>query len=246
MLYQKAVRQRNQEPINPNGTFTATGQNLSSSEHNNKMFQTFSHSSTKDKHSMFPVIHHDHVLDPVVHHENVIASSSQGSKADKSIDLAPFQEMDQELVLTPPILQHSGTPKEKIFLNGSSHNNVTSQQANPVNARPILRQYNRTFSCYIQNLSQWVLKIGGLTFIVYNIKSTLYFLVINYKLDWAVYSMLKLECLMSLLAWYWISMDEHIRQTTDNMYVSGLKKVLTLRIWPLRVRSWAAQLEVVV
>jgi len=38
-------------------------------------------------------------------------------------------------------------------------------------------------------------------------------------------------------------MDEHIRQTTDSMFVSGVKKVLTLRIWPHRVRGWAVQLE---
>jgi hypothetical protein len=151
--------------------------------------------------------------------------------------------VEEHLVLTLPMLQHSGSPEEKIFSNESSHNNVTSQQAIPVNAGPISIQYNRIFSSYLQNLSQWVLKIGGLTFIVYNIKSTLYFTVVNYKLDWAVYSMLKLECLMSLLAWYWISMDEHIRQTTDCMFVSGVKKVFSLRIWPLRVRSWAAQLE---
>jgi len=228
MLFQEAACQHNREPLNPNETFIANGRNPSSTEHNYKMF---------------PVIHHDHVTAPVVQHDNDIPRSSQGSKADKDIELAPLQETDQELVLTLPMLQHSA-PKEKIFSNESSHNNVTSQQAIPVNARPILRQYNRMFSSYLQNLSQLVLKIGGLTFIVYNIKSTLYFLVINYKLDWAVYSMLKLECLMSLLAWYWISMDEHIRQTTDSMFVSGMKKVFTLRIWPLRMRSWAAQLEV--
>jgi hypothetical protein len=243
MLYQKVVRQRNQEPINPNGTFTATGQNLSSSEHNNKMFQTFSHSSTKDKHSMFPVIHHDHVLDPVVHHENVIDSSSQGSEADKSIDLASFQKIALAPQLPEPLLLHSESNIEKVVSKVSPPNNLCSQKANPPNARPFLRHYDRTFSIYLQNVSQWVLKIGGLTFIVHNIKSTLYFTVVNYKLDWAVYSMLKLECLMSLLAWYWISMDEHIRQTTDSMFVSGVKKVFSLRIWPLRVRSWAAQLE---
>jgi hypothetical protein len=235
MLYQEAMPQHNQEPINPNETFIANGHNLSSAKHNNKMFQTFSHSSTKDNHSMFPVIHHD----------NVIASSSQGSEADdKCIELAPFQEIALAPQLPEPMLLHSRSAIEKVASNVSLPTNLPSKKATPANSRPILRNYDRTFSTYLQNVSQWVLKIGGLTFIVYIIKSTLYFLVINYKLDWAVYSMLKLECLMSLLAWYWISVDEHIRQTTDSMFVSGMKKVFTLRIWPLRVRSWAAQLEV--
>ncbi len=59
-----------------------------------------------------------------------------------------------------------------------------------------------------------------------------------------MYSMLKLECLMSMLAWYWISVDEHIKQRIDGMLVSAVRKVFTLRIWPLKVRIWADQLEI--
>jgi hypothetical protein len=65
--------------------------------------------------SMRPAVQCDHVIAPVVQHDNDIPRSSQGSKADKSIEIAPFQEMDQELVLTLPMLQHSGSSKEKIF-----------------------------------------------------------------------------------------------------------------------------------
>jgi len=192
--------------------------------------------SAGEKNVMFSAVQPEHVI-----------SSSEGDQASQIIELAPNQELDQEIILAPelpgPALLNSGSTVETAFSNVSLINNSTSQQANPLKAGALIKRYGRMFSTYLQNVSQWVLKIGGLTFITYNLRTTLYFIIIKYKLDWAVYGMLKLECLMSMLAWYWISADEHIKQRIDGMLVSAVKKVFTLRIWPLKVRIWADQLE---
>jgi hypothetical protein len=207
-----------------------------SAEHKDVKLQTLSNVSAGEKNIMFPAVQHEHVI-----------SSSEGGQASQIIDMDPNQELDQEIILAPELLGsallNGGSTVEMALSNISPLNNSSSQQAIPLKTRPLIIHYDRLFSTYLQNVSQWVLKIGGLTFIIYNLKTTLLFLVIKFKLDWAVYSILKLECLMSMLAWYWISADEHIKQRIDGMLVSAVKKVFTLRIWPLKVRIWADQLE---
>jgi hypothetical protein len=54
--------------------------------------------------------------------------------------------------------------------------------------------------------------------------------------------MLKLECLLAHLAWYWISVEDHIRETTDEMLVAAMKWTLRWSVWPQQLRSWAHHL----
>jgi hypothetical protein len=192
--------------------------------------------SAGEKNVMFSAVQPEHVI-----------SSSEGGQASQIIEMDHNQELDQEIILAPELLEsallNGESTVETALSNISPLNNSSSRQAIPLKTRPLIIHYDRLFSTYLQNVSQWVLKIGGLTFIIYNLRTTLLFIVIKFKLDWAVYSMLKLECLMSMLAWYWISVDEHIKQRIDGMLVSAVRKLLTLRIWPLKVRIWADQLE---
>ena len=87
----------------------------------------------------------------------------------------------------------------------------------------------------------WILRAGGMTFLASNLTGLLSFLVLAMELEWAVFSMLKLECLLSHVAWYWISVEEQIRSSTDEMFVAAIGWVLSWRIWPQQLRSWARQ-----
>jgi hypothetical protein len=58
----------------------------------------------------------------------------------------------------------------------------------------------------------------------------------------AVFTMLKLECLLAHLAWYWISVEDHIRETTNEMLLAAMKWTLRWSVWPQQLRSWAHQL----
>ena len=54
--------------------------------------------------------------------------------------------------------------------------------------------------------------------------------------------LVKVPCLMSHLAWYWISAEEHIRTSTDAMFTAAIQKVFSWRVWPQRLQDWAADL----
>ncbi len=91
-------------------------------------------------------------------------------------------------------------------------------------------------------MSQWVLLMGGVTFLATNLTGLLTFLVLREELDWAVFTLLKLEVLLPQLAWHWISVEQHIRRNTDAMFLAALRMAFTRVVWPQRLRSWAAQL----
>ena len=95
-----------------------------------------------------------------------------------------------------------------------------------------------------EKVSQWIILTGGVTFAAINVKYVLAFFVFYYEVEWAVFTVLKLECLLSMLVWYWISYDEHIRLTTDAMFLTVIKRICSCWIWPARMRSWAQQLEI--
>jgi hypothetical protein len=96
---------------------------------------------------------------------------------------------------------------------------------------------------YIKKFSKWITKIGGITLIGSIGIAVLNFFMINFDLKWAAYTMVKVESVMPLLAWYWISVDDHIRMTTDAKFLSAIRALFTCRIWPYRLRAWADQLE---
>ena len=98
---------------------------------------------------------------------------------------------------------------------------------------------------YLRNISKWMLRMGGITFIVHIVTGALYFLVEAYQINWAVFTMVKVECLVSLLAWHWISVDKKLRQSSDNIFLSMLKKIFSWRIWPLKLISWADKIETI-
>jgi hypothetical protein len=141
--------------------------NSCSADHKGMKLQTLSQLSAREKNVMFSAVQHEHVI-----------SSSKGGHASQIIELAPTQELDQEIILAPelpgPALLNSGSTVETAFSNVSLINNSSSQQANPLKAGALIKRYDRMFSTYLQNVSQWVLKIGGLTFIIYNLRTTLY------------------------------------------------------------------------
>jgi hypothetical protein len=91
-------------------------------------------------------------------------------------------------------------------------------------------------------VQKWILRTGGMTFLASNLTGLLSFLVLRWELEWAVFTMLKLECLLAHLAWYWISVEDHIRETTDEMLVAAMKWTLSWSVWPQQLRSWAHQL----
>jgi hypothetical protein len=82
-----------------------------------------------------------------------------------------------------------------------------------------------------------------MTFLASNLTGLLSFLVLRWELEWAVFTMLKLECLLAHLAWYWISVEDHIRETTDEMLLAAMKWTLRWSVWPQQLRSWAHQLS---
>ena len=109
---------------------------------------------------------------------------------------------------------------------------------NPQEPKSLLRIGNT----YLEKISHWILITGGVTFIASNTASILFSIVTFFEMDWAVYTVLKMECLLSHLAWHWISYDEHLRMTTDAMFISLVKKIFSFWVWPLSVNSWAEQL----
>ena len=134
------------------------------------------------------------------------------------------------------VAQNPGLSLE-LVLGVSSGQAVGSAMPAPI----LCQQFSET---YLKIVSQFILRIGGVTFIAYSIVFTLYFIILVQDFKWAVYTMLKLECLISsLLAWYWISVDVHIRQSTDSIFLTGLKTMFTCRIWPAKIRAWADKLD---
>jgi hypothetical protein len=53
------------------------------------------------------------------------------------------------------------------------------------------------------------------------------FFVINFDWECAAYTMVKVESIILLMAWYWISVDDHIRMTTDATYLSAIRALFT-------------------
>jgi hypothetical protein len=60
--------------------------------------------------------------------------------------------------------------------------------------------------------------------------------MIDFDPERATYTMVKVESIMPLLAWYWISVDYHIRMATDATFLSATRALFTCRIWPYRLR----------
>ena len=95
----------------------------------------------------------------------------------------------------------------------------------------------------LERIAKWIMITGGVTFIAFSLKYIFTYIVFLYDLEWGVYIVLKLECLLSHLAWYWISYDEHLRLTTDARFLALARWIFTCCIWPHWIQSWAEQLD---
>ena len=222
-----------QNGMNPEEIVVDSRQNPASAEHPENL----------ELHTMStPIVKEKKARHLVVQNEHVIAVSIQDIEAGQSIELDPNQGLAPELVLDPGMIPKSLT-SPKFNAHYRPWNRPAIEPDVPILADPSPEPHDRLcYPNYLQNISQWILKFGGLTFIVYYVTGTLYFIITTYDLGWAGYTMLKLECLISLLAWYWISVDGNIRQATDDIFFSVIKKMFILRIWPSSIRNWAAKL----
>jgi hypothetical protein len=79
-----------------------------------------------------------------------------------------------------------------------------------------------------------VFQTGGLTFVLSGGSFALATIVYNNRVDWLLSITLKCFSLLSMLAWYWISVNVDIRLATDDMFASGLRAVLHWVWWPGR------------
>jgi hypothetical protein len=118
--------------------------------------------------------------------------------------------------------------------------NPPNQAVGPVRPGPVQRALSLE---YLQKASRWILKAGGLTFLTSNLAGFAYFFVVFFEAEWAALVLVKVPCLTSYLAWYWISADDHVRNATDAMFLAQIQKIFSWRIWPQRLREWAASLE---
>jgi hypothetical protein len=55
----------------------------------------------------------------------------------------------------------------------------------------------------------------------------LFLLMIDFDPERATYTMVKVESIVPLLAWYWISVDYHIRIATDATFLSAIRALFT-------------------
>ncbi len=69
-------------------------------------------------------------------------------------------------------------------------------------------------------LSKLIFKTGGVTFLAFLAMAVFWLAILKGELSWAVSLFLKLGCLMTHLAWYWVSVDDHIRVITDAKFQS--------------------------
>ena len=90
----------------------------------------------------------------------------------------------------------------------------------------------------LDQLAQRIAQTGGVSFAVTSCISVLAVTVFVNGLAWLVPVLLKCISLQSLLAWYWISVNEDIRLATDAMFRDWMKRCLSCFCWPSRLRSW--------
>jgi len=161
-------------------------------------------------------------------------------------------EMSQQ---RPEIVLHPAGLVSEVLLNpllttSSAHcssghlTRLTVTEASSRVSRPGKKTLDRAESIYLKNVSKWILRMGGMTFLCFTMTVAIYFIVLSNNLHWAVFTALKLECLLSLLAWHWISVSEPIREGTDELFLAGIKRLFTIRIWPVKFRAWAQDLQV--
>ena len=77
-------------------------------------------------------------------------------------------------------------------------------------------------------LSSLIVKTGGVTFLAYLIIGLIAYMGFLFELEWSFVVMLKLGCLYTNVAWYWISLNDDIRQATDKMLTSAYAIVIGL------------------
>ena len=73
-----------------------------------------------------------------------------------------------------------------------------------------------------------IVKTGGVTFLAYLIIGLIAYMGFLLELEWSFVVMLKLGCLYTNVAWYWISLNDDIRQATDKMLTSAYAIVIGL------------------
>ncbi len=78
-------------------------------------------------------------------------------------------------------------------------------------------------------LSKLILKTGGVTFLAFLAMAVFWLAILKGELSWAVSLFLKLGCLMTHLAWYWVSVDDHIRVITDAKFLSVIPQTRWLK-----------------
>jgi hypothetical protein len=75
-----------------------------------------------------------------------------------------------------------------------------------------------------KDLARLVIRTGGVTFLTFLIIGMVGYVVYNFNYFWFVTMLVKMGCLCTNLPWYWISMDDNIRTSTDKM----MKKVVNI------------------
>jgi hypothetical protein len=129
-------------------------------------------------------------------------------------------------------------PNDEIFEEILEQGTVREDQ--PKDRQAQYRQNSQ--QSVLERLSPWLMITGGLTFFAINIEYILSSLLFFYKMELGVFTLLKLECLLPHLAWYWISYHGHIRLITDEIFIAFIKRIFSCHIWPSRIQFWAQNL----